>query len=58
MGDPTKDAQYQKNLEAEAKKFGAITDMINKLPMGRNGYVQTNNVEEELFKNIAQKFSA
>jgi hypothetical protein len=36
-GDPATDKTYYKNLDAEAKRFGAITEMVNKLPMGRNG---------------------
>jgi hypothetical protein len=36
-GDPATDKAYYKNLDAEAKRFGTITEMINKLPMGRNG---------------------
>jgi len=48
MGDPEMDKAYYKSLEAEAKKFGAITQMINGLPMGRNGFTLTPEMEQEL----------
>jgi len=47
-GDPATDKTYYKNLDAEAKQFGAITAMINKLPMGRNGFTLTGEMEEEM----------
>jgi hypothetical protein len=36
-GNQATDKTYYSNLDAEAKQFGAITAMINKLPMGKNG---------------------
>jgi hypothetical protein len=37
MGDAVEDQIYQQALEVEGKEFGKITDMINSLPMGKNG---------------------
>jgi hypothetical protein len=50
MGDPVKDKTYYSNLETEAKQFGAITEMINKLPMGKNGYTFSPEMEQDIVR--------